>query len=203
MQPDTTPNGPVLGGSYVPYFYASGLYRLHGQPSGGPYSSSPASGYGLYDFSRDLPAWHAQRQPQTVEGIIQQGYFAVPSGQPETALIHDRAHTSRLGLDDVIGQVRQRHALYRQNMYELDQSVCEANNAIFRQEAAQGHPADNRQRYAADKAIRDVYEQKRAERVKFWQDISRLRQTLPEAAQLYLAAYRKLSILRDVQGDGP
>ena len=59
------------------------------------------------------------------------------------------------------------------------------------------------QRYAADKAIRDVYEQKRAERVKAWQDVSRLKQTLPEVAQLYLGAYRKLSILGDIQGDAP
>ena len=203
MQPDTTPNSPDLGGSYVPYFYASGLYQLHGQPTGRGQSRPPTATYAGYDFSTDLPPWQADRQPQTVEQIIQRGYFAVPSGPPEIALIGDKGHTARLGLDDVIHQVRQRQALYWQNMEELDQSVCEANNAVFRQEADQGSPADNRQRYAADKAIRDAYEQKRAERVKFWQDVSRLKQTLPETAQLYLAAYRKLSILGDIQGDAP
>jgi len=203
MQPDTTPNSPVLGGSYVPYFYASGLYRLYGQPPGQGSGSPPTTGYGRYDFSRDVPTWQADPQPQTVEQIIQRGYFAVPSGTPETALISDKTHTSWLGLDDLIQQVRQRHALYRQNMDELDQSVCEANNSVFRQEGAQGCPADNRQKYAADKAIRDAYEQKRAERVKFWQDISRLKQTLPETALQYLASYRKLSILGDIQGDAP
>ena len=81
--------------------------------------------------------------------------------------------------------------------------MCEASNEIFRQEAAQGCPADNRQKYSASKAIQGLYEQMRTERVKLWQDVSILRQTLPEVVQQYLASYRKLSILEDDRGDAP
>ena len=120
-----------------------------------------------------------------------------------TAIISDKKHTSRFGLDDVISQIRGRHVLYHQNMEELDESICEANNGVFRQVAAQGAPADNRQQYSANKAIQGVYEQKRMERQNLWRDVSRLRLALPENAQQYLTAYRKVSALESFRGDEP
>ncbi len=88
-------------------------------------------------------------------------------------------------------------------MYELHQGVCEADNATFRQVAAQGAPADNRQQYSATKLTQELYEQMRLERVSLWKDISRLKQSLPEVAQNYLAAYRKVAIMEDDKGDAP
>ena len=118
-----------------------------------------------------------------------------------TAIISDKKHTARFGLDDVINQIRHRYELYQQNMQELDESICEANNGLFRQVAAQGTPADNRQQYSANKAIQGVYEQKRMERQNLWRDVSRLRLALPESAQQYLTAYRKVSALESYRGD--
>ena len=51
------------------------------------------------------------------------------------------------------------------------------------------------------KRLQALYADQRAERVAVWKDISRLRQTLPEAAQSYLSALRKLTVLEDTRGD--
>ena len=55
--------------------------------------------------------------------------------------------------------------------------------------------------YSANKAIQGVYEQKRMERQNLWRDVSRLRLALPESAQQYLTAYRKVSALESYRGD--
>ena len=203
MYPDTIQETPATGGEYTPYFYASGLHRLYLQPVGQAPEEPAGRPLARYDFSSDPRPWQPSRQPQTVEQIISHGYFSIPEGEHETAIISDKKETSWLGLDDIISQVRQRHVLYQQNMYELDLGICEAQNAVFRQVASQGAPADNRQQYSASKAVQGLYEQKRFERVKLWQDVSKLKQTLPEAAQQYLSAYRKVSILEDSPGDTP
>lgn len=200
MQPNPISNGPDFAGGYVPYFYQSGKFLNYDQPQQIKRDSS-ASGHSSYDFSSDLPTWLQVKKPQTVEQIIAHGYFAIPDGEPETAIIFDKKQTSWLGLEDTIRQVRNRHSLYQRNMYELHQGVCEADNAIFRQVAAQGSPADNRQQYSASKLTQELYEQMRLERVTLWKDISRLKQSLPEVAQNYLAAYRKVAILEDDGGD--
>ena len=44
---------------------------------------------------------------------------------------------------------------------------------------------------------------KRGERTSLWKDVSRLRLALPESAQQYLGAYRKMAAFTDVTGDGP
>ena len=51
--------------------------------------------------------------------------------------------------------------------------------------------------------MNDLYMEQRAERVSLWRDVSRLRLELPENAQQYLSAYRKVSILEDDKGDAP
>jgi len=202
MQSNPIPNGPVFDGKYVPYFYQSGRFLNYDLPHQAKQGSS-TSGKSSYDFSSDLPTWPPVKRPQTVEQIIAHGYFAIPNGEPETAIISDKKQTSWLGLEDTIRQVRNRHELYQRNMYELHQGVCEADNAIFRQVASQGSPADNRQQYSATKLTQELYEQMRLERVSLWKDISRLKQSLPEVAQNYLAAYRKVAILEDTGGDRP
>jgi len=202
MHPAINPQTPATAGGYVPYFYQAGLYLGQDQPHDQSRRGPPTSAYARYDFSSDLPLWRPLSGPQSVEQIITRGYLSVPASEPEIAMISDKHQTSWLGLEDVISQVRQRRTLYRQNMDEIDQGICEAQNAVFRQEAAQGTPADQGQQYAVSKAVQGLYEQKRFERAKLWQDVSKLRQTLPEAAQQYLSAYRKLSILDDSEGDG-
>ena len=196
MYPTNSSNAPGQAG-YMPYFYESGRFLMYPLPSekapGQASCPSPASYNSSLAQDRD--------RIQTVEDVIERGYFAVPGGDPVTAIISDKKHTARFGLDDVISQIRHRHVLYNQNMEELDESICEANNGVFRQVAAQGAPADNRQQYSANKAIREVYEQKRMERQNLWRDVSRLRLALPENAQQYLTAYRKVSVLEAHRGD--
>jgi len=203
MQPNESPAGVGHAGHYVPYFYQAGLYvryNIADQRSAGPSSNPVSSGY---DFSSPLPVWSDRGKVQTVEEVITRGYLAVPAGDSVAAIITDKQHTARLGLDDVIRQVRSRVDLYQQNMQELDESVCEMNNAVHRQEADQGIPANEHQRYSANKIIQQIYEQKRTERVNLWRDISRLRLGLPEQAQQYLSAYRKVAALQSYQGDTP
>ncbi len=202
MYTTNSPNSPALSGGYVPYFYEAGLFLSYNEPRERMRQPPPLSGsYAGYDFSSDTSS-DSHFHPQTVEQIITHGYFSIPGGDPETAIISDKKQTSWLGLEDTIRQVRNRHDLYQRNMYELHQGVCEADNAIFRQVAAQGAPADNRQQYSASKLTQELYEQMRLERVTLWKDVSRLKQSLPEVAQNYLAAYRKVAILEDNGGDG-
>ena len=200
MNPNKQLSPPSSAIGYVPYFYESGRFLSYGlSPTHDvpAYRSSAAR-----DFSSEpAPTGWRLDHPSTVEQVIAHGYFSVPDAEPETALLSDRRDVACFGLDDVISQIRGRRELYRQNVYELNQSMCEANNAVFRQEADQGSPADGRQRYSANKQIQELYEQQRDERVNLWRDESRLRLGLPEQAQLYLAAYRKLALLDDRRGD--
>ena len=138
-----------------------------------------------------------------MEQVIAQGYLAVPRSEPETAILSDKRHSAWLGLDDTVRQIRHRYEIYSRNLDEIDLSICEANNAVFRQEADQGAPANERQRYSANKRIQMLYEQQRAERINLWRDVARVRSDLPETVQQYLGAYRKVSMLEDSRGDGP
>jgi hypothetical protein len=191
MYPNLFQNGPASAGQYVPYFYQSGLYLRDGVTARSVGRPAVGSTYSTYDFSTDRPPLAPFDRVQTVEEVIQRGYFAVPSGDPVTAIISDKRHTSRFGLDDVIQQIRGRQQIYA------------AHNTVFRQEADQGAPANERQQYAAEKRIQEIYEQKRTERINLWRDASRLRLELPEAAQRYLTAHRKVSALESAWGDGP
>ena len=193
-------SNPVIvaagGGGYVPYFYEAGLHILYQLPFlnvSEQQEDAPRSSYG---FAVTGAALRAVDRPQTVEDVIAAGYFAVPQGDPVTAIISDKQHTSRLGLDDVIGQVRQRYEIYEQNLQEIEFGKCAAMNTIYFHEAYHGPgSANDRQHYARHKRIQDLYEQEREERTTLWKDISRLRTQLPESAQQYLTAHRKMTVL--------
>ena len=102
----------------------------------------------------------------------------------------------------MIGQIRDRREIYRQNIDELDQGICEAQNAVHRQVSDAGVTMANQsQQDSVEKAIQVIYEQKRTERVNLWRDESRIRTNLPESAQMYLSATRKMAILDDSPGD--
>lgn len=186
----------------MPYFYASGrfsLYDLPGKNLPGRDHSAPAASY---DFTSDLTQRQNRFAPQSVEDVIQRGYFAAPRSDPETALISDRRHTSWLGLDDVIGQIRRRHEIYRENMYQIERAKCYTHSSMLTVIAHRGNvDVNSREAYSLTKNVNELYEQQRDERVRLWQDVSKLRQLLPENAQNYLSAYRKVSILEDDQGD--
>ncbi len=202
MDPIKTPNGPVFDGGYVPYFYQSGGFLAYGKPDKrGP--RTPTSDSSLrYDFTSDLTHRTAWPRHQTVEDVILRGYFAIPEAEPELALISDRQETSRLGLSDIISQIRRRYEIYEQNIYQIELGKCYTISSQMAVEADRGGVAMNsREAYSLNKCIGELYEQQRKERVELWQDVSRLRQSLPEQAQGYLSQYRKLSILKGDGGD--
>ena len=202
MQPKPIPNGPVFDGGYAPYFYQSGRALAYDLPSASRSNVPSVQAYGRYDFSEDAQPWLPPRQPQTVEQIIAHGYFAIPGGDLETAIITDKKQTSWLGLEDVITQVRQRYQIYGNNVHEIELGKCYAiSSALARQAERGGVPPDSKESDRLNKSLRELYEAQRDERVRLWQDVSRLRQTLPETAQNYLAAYRKIAILEDDKGD--
>ena len=186
---------------YVIYFYESGLskqYRQHQKDLLAGLNYGPAS---FYDFSSDISARRSWPVPQTVEDIVSNGYFSIPKGEPETAIISDRKNTSWLGLDDLIGQIRNRYQVYENNIYELETAKCTAINCLFEHQAYHG-PTTSKVEYSVHKRLDGLYSEQREERVNLWRDISRIKLLLPEQAQNYLSAYRKVSILEDDEGDG-
>lgn len=188
-------------GGYLPYFYEAGQYLWKPLSSGSALKdlySQPSSGY---DFSSDTPRPFFDT-PQSVEQVIRKGYLAVHRSEPETAIIGDKQRTAWQGLDDIIHQVRGRHDIYQRNIYQIEQGKCHAMTAIYQIQAYRGGvPVNSKERYSITKQMRELYEQQRDERVRLWQDVSRLKQQLPETAQQYLSAYRKVSILNNENGD--
>ncbi len=201
MYPNQTIGKPHLGPEYVPYFYASGRFISYELPHVGAREARfvPA---GSYDFTSDLFQRRGYPVPQTVDHVIRRGYLAIPKSEPETAIITDKKDTSRLGLDDVIGQIRRRYEVYDRNIYEIEQGKCYLISSAYAIESARGGVTLNsKEMYGLNKNISEFYQQQRNERVNLWRDVSRLRLQLPENAQQYLSAYRKVSILEDEQGD--
>ena len=180
------------------YMYRSDffpIYRMSGQRAWPSPNYGPAA---TYDFSSDLFVSPMRHRSQTVEDVIRRGYLAVPRASPEMAIISDRQHTSKFGLGDIIGQIRKRYELFERNVYEIELAKCEAISCLYRHRAYHG-PTDSKVEYSVSKRLNDLYSDQREERTNLWRDISRLRQSLPESAQQYLAAYRKIAILK---GDG-
>jgi len=191
--------GPVFDGNYAPYFYQSGKFIAYNMPDKTGLGSVLDQGYARYDFTSDLiQGKQYSRHQSTVEDILRNGYFPIQKTEPETAILSDKKQTSGLGLSDVIGQVRQRYEIYEKNIYQIELGKCYALSSMFYIEAMRGGVRqDSREAYSLTKSLREFYEQERDERARLWQDVSRLKQVLPEQAQQYLTAYRKISILED------
>ena len=202
MNPTTISNAPVFGGAYVPYLYQSGLFQLYLQPPGHVPQTAAEPAYAVYDFSSDLVQPRRHFHPQTVEQIVERGYFKVPRDDPITAMISDKKHTSWLGLDDLISQIRNRYELYQRNVYEVELAKCSSLNAIFGLESERGgFPADSRERYSLSKNLQKLYQEQREERLSLWQDVSKLRLSIAELAQQYLASYRKAYFMAAAEGE--
>ena len=196
-------NGPVFDGTYIPYFYQSGKFLSYDIPHRGPGSAYSETSTG-YDFTSDIVPKGDRLRGPTVEDIINNGYFPIPKSEPETAIISDKKETTGLGLGDIISQVRQRYEIYERNIYQIELGKCYTISSQLAVESSRGGVCmSSREAYSLNKSLRELYEQQRDERVRLWQDISRLKQSLPEQAQQYLASYRKVSILEDDQGDKP
>jgi hypothetical protein len=184
----------------IGYHYSYGRQRSYGV-------SSPPRIY------EPFPTFHPERYfsprkktlarlddgPQTVEQLIEQGYFAAPPGEPETSILYDKKHTSWLGLDDILTQARQRRDIYEKNMLEIEWAKCYAFNELARG----GWPFSEEKYVIHDRRLQDLHGDQRTERVSLWRDMSRLRQQLPESAQQYLSASRKIDIIADMDGDAP
>ncbi len=196
MDPTMAYDVPLLGGEYVPFVYRyehcnAALYRARGAPG-----YTPAGRDNAWSLNPD--------RSQTVEQIVYQGYFAkTPSSEPAWDIITDKTHTSWMGLDDVIGQIKGRLEIYQQNMDALELAKCSALNVFFEHERTNGLKASDRVYYSLNKNISRLYDRQMQERVSLWQDISKLRRDLPEAAMTYLATSRKQDLLKDNNGDGP
>jgi hypothetical protein len=201
MNPIKTYASALSEGQYVPHAYS--FRQLHGYEHSrlaGVFPAWPASPWAV-EFSGDRPSPTADSPHQTIEQVINQGYLSVPESEPEFALIHDRKDTALLALDDGVGQIRRRYEIYLVNFQEIEQAKCDAINDLFAWEVQNSWPASSEQQYILTKRLQALYADQRGERVAAWRDISRLRQTLPETAQQYLSAHRKIGILDDALGD--
>ena len=201
MDFDTRSKWPYRRAGYIPYFYQPGLFHYLPPKKNvlADLNYGPVVGY---DFSSDITQRIGFAKPPSVEQIIAHGYFGIPKSDPVAAIISDKKNTSWMGLDDIISQVRHRYQVYHRNLYDLELSKCAVINSLYEHQAWHG-PTHSKVEYSVNKRLDRLYSQQREERVNLWQDISRLRQSLPESAQNYLAAYRKVSILKDAKGDGP
>jgi len=186
---------------YVPLAYAEKRYALYGNLSRTNPATSGSRRYATYDFSNEQMSGQQDDGPQTVEQLITEGYFSVPDSDPEIAIIHDKRHAAWLGLDDAICQIQKRNEIYLVNLYEIELAKCDAVNELFECEREQGAPANEHQRKTLAGRLQELYADQRSERTALWKDISGLRRAMPETAQEYLSAYRKLAILNDNQGD--
>ena len=201
MNPTNQPSTAIPADWYAARYYLYGRSQMYrylpaSQPSK-PYRSPTTE----YDFLTQAVSGQEDRGPQTVEQLITQGYFAVPAGSAETAILSDKRTTAWLGLDDAIQQVQRRIEIYERNFYEIELAKCSAINSLFAWEAQYSWPAAPQQQYVLGKRLQELYADQRRERIMLWKDVSRLRQELPESAQRYLAAYRKIQILEDLPGD--
>jgi hypothetical protein len=188
--------------NYVAYFYDFGIIQRYLDSNNSTLARLNRGPPSVYDFSSDLAGKTKSHRYPTVEQIISNGYLAVPRQDPVKAMISDKKHTSWLGLDNIISQIRGRYELYQRNVYELDHAKCATKNSIYYHEAHHG-PVDSKIEYSVSKRLDKLYKDQRDERVSLWQDISKLKLLLPENAQLYLAAYRKSYILEDSKGGLP
>jgi len=201
MEFDTRSKRPYRRAGYIPYFYQPGLFHYLPPKKKvlADLNNGPSVGY---DFSSDITQKIGFPKQPSVEQIIAHGYFGIPKSDPVAAIISDKKNTFWMGLDDIISQIRQRYQVYHRNLYDLELSKCAVINSLYEHQAWHG-PTPSKVEYSANKRLDRLYAQQREERVNLWQDISRLRQSLPESAQDYLSAYRKVSILKDTKGDGP
>lgn len=196
------PNVPAPRGPPVRQWYrsvANGVYRPYTPGSSDLFYRATPSARGSDALSgsprRDAPV-------QTVEDVIARGYLVAQHDEPAAAILTDRRDTAWLGLDDAITQIRARYEIYEQNKRDILYASASATNALHTWKAERGWPSD-RQLDNLQRTLQNLYAQEREERVSLWRDVARIRAELPEAAQVYLTAQRKLQLLDAPRGGAP
>lgn len=183
----------------VHYHYQYGRHQQYGRlPAETRYGVRPYW-HAQPSFSTPPPQPTIDAGPQTVEDLIQEGFFAAPDRAPEIAGLYDRHQVGWMALDDVLNQIRDRQEVYRRNVLDIQWAQCYAFNELARH----GQPAPDEAYVAYDRRMQDLRADQRAERVALWRDVARIRERVPESAQQYLSALRKLQILDDHEGDNP
>ena len=135
----------------------------------------------------------------TLDRIVSDGRLPIPRADPAEAMLIDRQRTQHLGLDDAITQLQWRCDLYRQHMDELQQAELTILNA-HRTWADLWGIVDDRRDPELRRELDGVEQQRREERLSLWRDLSRLRQAVPDWAERYLSAYRKVQLVKDGGG---
>ncbi|MFN3166979.1 MAG: hypothetical protein ACE37H_07940 [Phycisphaeraceae bacterium] len=99
-----------------------------------------------------------------------------------------------LELGDVLAQIKERVAIYRQHFEELEQAKLDVTNVRH-------HWLDPIRRHGTltdpdlVKAIQELDAQQRQERLSCWKDVSNLRQQVPEHWRQYLAAAQQYRLI--------
>lgn len=177
---------PYLPQTYA-YAPATGLFSGHAVPR-------------LYGFPHER-VYHSNHASAVYPAQVGTPLTALtPVADPATAWLTDRQATQKLALDDVISQIHGRAEIYQQRMAEIENAKCAAFNRAFSWHLPPEQPPD-----AFDpqlhRLLQDLYREQRDERSKFWSDLSRLRQSLPETLQTYLTAKHRQALLQDSPGD--
>jgi hypothetical protein len=187
---------------FNPMYNRAAYQYLYGHKQQYGYSIAGKARFWEYDykpfFLKQPQTIQIDKGPQTVEQILDNGYMFIPRMVPETAVFSDKKHTSWLGLDDVLAQIRRRENIYNYNMTDILWQQCYA----FDQMAAGGWPADREQEDLYRKRLQELAAEERHERVSLWRDVSRLRQQIPESIQNYLSLTRRMQILDDEPEEG-
>jgi hypothetical protein len=135
----------------------------------------------------------------TLDRIVSDGRLPVPKADPAEAMLVDRQRTQQLGLDDAITQLQWRYDLYREHMDELQQTELTVLNAHHTWHDFWAI-VDERRDPELRKQLETVAQQRREERLSLWRDLSWLRQAVPDWAERYLSAYRKVQLFKDGGG---
>ncbi|MFW6061185.1 MAG: hypothetical protein ACOC93_00095 [Planctomycetota bacterium] len=158
--------------------------------------------YGLEYAASGLPAESRGRyatSPVTVDYVLTYGRMARPHSDPMLAGLYDRKNISSMVLDDLIQQAHSRIELYRRHLSELDDQEIALRNASRRCLRPPGWEPQDDPEILRD--LQNIDDQRRRERLDFWRDMSRLRLMVPESAEAYLGASRRLAAL--TQQDSP
>lgn len=135
----------------------------------------------------------------TLDDLIRDDTIRPRPRPPELAGFGDRLDWTRLGLVDLIGQIRQRYHIYNAHFSQLADVELAARRARLSwfdpYDAFEGDPD-----FAG--LMRDLRAQRRDLQLNLWRDVSRLRQAVPPWVRDYLQAARRYELLGDSTATG-
>ena len=161
-------------------------------------SSLPGSGtFGhLGDYrpkARKAPSHWSAPWP-SVDELLSESPAPASQLDPVAGFLSERKLITHLGLTDTLSQIHERVELYLLHKNEIEKAELNTLNTMH------GFPTVNG--YVHPELYQDILrslqqleQQQRRERLDFWSDISRLRQSLPDAMDAYLDSCRKMRIL--------